>query len=97
MDSCYGQLTLTTREYMLDKEHKFQIICNKHSAAQTAVEQAKDVSPMFKVMKKLLRYMKNLKSCQSPIYKQILSTCKQKVYKELVRTHYGKSNISSER
>ena len=36
------------------------------------MEQAADVGPMFKVMKHLLRYMKNIKSCQSPIYQRIL-------------------------
>ena len=48
------------------------------------------------VMSKLVKKCRE-KQVACPIYKQILSTCKQKVYKELVRTHYGKSNISSER
>jgi hypothetical protein len=30
------------------------------------------MGPMYKAMKKFLRYMKNLRLCQSPIYKQIL-------------------------
>ena len=72
MDGCYGQLNLITRENVLDNEKLLKIICNKHSAARTAVEQAADVGPMFKVIKHLLRYMTNLKSCQSPIYQRIL-------------------------
>ena len=64
MDGCFGQLKLTTREDVLDKEHTLKIICNKHSAAHTAVEQDANVGLLFKVMEKLLRYMQNLKSCQ---------------------------------
>ena len=72
MDSCYGQLNLTTREDVLEKEAKMKIVCNKHSAARTAVEQAADVGPMFKLIKQLIRYMKNLRSCHSPIYQRIV-------------------------
>ena len=72
MDGCYGQLKLTTNEDVLKEEHKKKIICNKHSAARTAVEQAADVGPMFKLIKKLLRYMRQLHSCQSPVYQRIV-------------------------
>ena len=72
MDGCYGQLKLLTREKVLEKEAKLKINCNKHSAARTAVEQAADVGPMFKLIKKLLRYMRQLHSCQSPVYQRIV-------------------------
>ena len=72
MDGCYGQLKLTTREDVLEKESKLKITCNKHSAARTAVEQAADVGPMFKLIKKLIRYMKQLRACQSPVYQRIV-------------------------
>ena len=72
MDGCYGQLKLTTREDVLEKESKLKITCNKHSATRTAVEQAADVGPMFKLIKKLIRYMKQLRSCQSPVYQRII-------------------------
>ena len=72
MDGCYGQLNLTTREDVLEKEAKMKIVCNKHSAARTAVEQAADVGPMFKLIKQLIRYMKQLRSCHSPIYQRIV-------------------------
>jgi hypothetical protein len=51
MDGCYDQLKLTTKEEVLNEEHKLKIVCNKHITARTAVEQAVDVGHMFKVMK----------------------------------------------
>ena len=72
MDGCYGQLNLLTRETVLEKEAKLKIICNKHSAAHTSVEQAADIGPMFKLMKNLIRYMAQLRSCQSPVYQRIV-------------------------
>ena len=72
MDGCYGQLNLLTREEVLKKEAELKIVCNKHSAARTGVEQAADVGPMFKLVKSLLRYMRQLHSCQSPVYQRIV-------------------------
>ena len=72
MDGCYGQLDLVTREEVLEKEVQLKITYNKHSAARTAVEQAANVGPMFKLVKKLLKYMKTLHSCQSPVYQRIV-------------------------
>ena len=38
----------------------FKNVCCKHSAARTAVKQATDASPMFKLMKQVLKVIDNL-------------------------------------
>ena len=57
MDGCHDQLKLTTTENILETEKELKIITNKHSAAGTAVEQAADVGPMFKMMKTVIKKM----------------------------------------
>ena len=57
MDGCHGQLKLTTSESVLKTKEKLKIITNKHSAARTAVEQAADAGPMFKMMKAAIKKM----------------------------------------
>ena len=55
MDGCHGQLKLITTEDVLNVEKNLKIVSCKHSAARTAVEQAADVGPMFKVVKKCVK------------------------------------------
>jgi hypothetical protein len=55
MDGCHGQLKLIMTEAVLKNKKKLKIISNKHSAARTAVEQAADVGPMFKLMKGVVK------------------------------------------
>ena len=104
MDGCYGQLNLTTREDVLETEAKLKITCNKHSAARTAVEQAADVGPMFKLIKQLLRYMKQLRACQSPVYQRVVDalnelsspTCKEnKKRLVILESHKRKALIAA--
>ena len=55
MDGCHGQLKLTTTETVMKTEKKLKIVTCKHSAARTAVEQAADVGPMFKMVKSAVK------------------------------------------
>ena len=68
MDGCHGQLKLTTTENVLDTEKNLKIITNKHSAACTAVEQAADVRPMFKMMKAVIKKMSPSNTETSAVY-----------------------------
>ena len=54
-DGCGTQLTPLVTEGNMTLEKKLKICCCKHSTARTAVEQAADTGPMFKVLKSLLR------------------------------------------
>ena len=71
MDGCHGQLNMTTQESVLDHEKKLKITSCKHSAARTAVEQAADVGPMFKVMKSVIKSMPTETVPVSPIYYRV--------------------------
>ena len=55
MDGANGQLRRITSDENMRLESELKIVCCKHSAARTAVEQAADVGPMFKLMKQLLK------------------------------------------
>ena len=68
MDGCHGQLKLTTTENVLDTEKNLKIITNKHSAARTAVEQAADIGPMFKMMKAVIKKMSPSNTETSAVY-----------------------------
>ena len=68
MDGCHGQLKLTTTEDVMKTEKELKIITNKHSAARTAVEQAADVGPMFKMMKAVIKKMSPSNSETSAVY-----------------------------
>ena len=57
MDGANGQLKDITTEANLLIDHQLKIDTMKHSAARTGVEQAADTSPIFKIMKKLVREM----------------------------------------
>ena len=52
MDGCNSQLRLITSDENMEIEKKLKITCCKHSAARTAIEQAADCGPMFKILKK---------------------------------------------
>ena len=54
-DGCGSQLRPLVTESNMKKERQMKIICCKHSAARTAVEQAADTGAMFKTLKYLLR------------------------------------------
>jgi hypothetical protein len=71
MDGCHGQLKLITTEDILKKEKELKIVSCKHSAARTAVEQAADVGPMFKVVKSCVKKMHTSDSENSPIFFRI--------------------------
>ena len=73
MDGCHGQLKLTTQENVLDDEKNKKIITCKHSAARTAVEQACDVGPMFKITKGVVKTMPTESKSISPISFRISS------------------------
>ena len=68
MDGCHGQLYLTTQEDMMKLEAKLKIICNKQSAARTAVEQAADIGAMFKLLKKIIKNLPGGKACNPRMY-----------------------------
>ena len=68
MDGCHGQLSMITKENVLDFEKDMKIISNKHSAARTAVEQPADAGPMFKVMKGVIKVMPTESVTVSPIF-----------------------------
>ena len=71
MDGCHGQLKLITTEKVLETEKNKKIISNKHSAARTAVEQAADVGPMFKLMKGVIKKMPSSCSETSPVFHRL--------------------------
>ena len=71
MDGCRGQLKLTTTEKVLETEKALKIITNKHSAARTAVEQAADVGPMFKMMKATIKKMTPSNTETSAVYHRL--------------------------
>ena len=54
MDGANGQIRLIVSEENLKEEDRLCITCCKHSAARTAVEQAADTGPMFKLLKKII-------------------------------------------
>ena len=62
---------MTTQESVLEYEIKIKITTCKHSAARTAVEQAADVGPMFKVMKSVIKSMPTESITISPIFYRI--------------------------
>ena len=74
MDGTAGQLKLITREEHLILESHLKITCNKHSAARTAVEQAADCGPMFKILKKLVQEMDVPHPALSSIYHYLQQT-----------------------
>ena len=68
MDGCNAQLRLITSETNMEKEKVRNIVCCKHSAARTAVEQAADTGAMFKQLKSIVRTTENLSPSNSSIY-----------------------------
>ena len=68
MDGCHGQLKLTTTETVMKTEKKLKIVTCKHSAARTAVEQAADVGPMFKMVKSAVKKMPTANYENSPLF-----------------------------
>ena len=68
MDGANGQLKKITCERNLELEKKKRVICCKHSASRTAVEQAADTGPMFKGMKSILKNMDLPNAAISHIY-----------------------------
>jgi hypothetical protein len=76
MDGCHGQLKLIMTEAVLKNKKKLKIISNKHSAARTAVEQAADVGPMFKLMKGVVKKMPAACSETSPVFHRLTSLFK---------------------
>ena len=67
MDGCNSQLRLITSEKHMREEKKRKIVCCKHSAARTAVEQAADTGAMFKYLKKILKSTENPTSANNSI------------------------------
>ena len=71
MDGANGQLKKITCEKNLEFEKKRKVVCCKHSASRTAVEQAADTGAMFKVMKLLLKEMDSPNSSTKHIHHYI--------------------------
>ena len=67
MDGCHGQLKLITIEGVLDKEKNLNIVSDKHSPARTGVEQAADLGPMFRNLRKNVKSMPAEQNVLSPI------------------------------
>ena len=57
MDGANSQIKRITTSESLNNEERMKITICKYSASRTAVEQAADCGPMFKLMKKLVREM----------------------------------------
>ena len=68
MDGCNSQLKLITSDENMRKEKDKKIICCKHSAARTAVEQAADTGAMFKILKQLVRSTEAPTSANNSVY-----------------------------
>ena len=68
MDGCNSQLKLITSDENMRKEKDKKIICCKHSAARTAVEQAADTGAMFKILKRLVRFTEAPTSANNSVY-----------------------------
>ena len=68
MDGCNSQLKLITSEENMKNEKMRKIVCCKHSAARTAVEQAADTGAMFKHLKRIVRSTENPTSANNSIY-----------------------------
>ena len=77
MDGCHGQLSLITKEKVLDHEKNLKIISCKHSAARTAMEQPADAGPMFKTMKGVIKKMPTESITISPIFFRITEALTQ--------------------
>ena len=71
MDGCNSQLRLITSEENMKREMKMRIVCCKHSAARTAVEQAADTGAMFKHLKKIVRTTENPFNANNSIHHHI--------------------------
>ena len=71
MDGANGQLKKITCEKNLEFEKKRKVICCKHSASRTAVEQAADTGPMFKIMKSVIKEMEIPNATVNHIYHHI--------------------------
>ena len=71
LDGANAQLKLLTSEQMLEIENKLKISICKHSAARTAVEQAADCSPIFKLLRKLVKEMEIISPAQSVLVTRI--------------------------
>ena len=74
MDGCNSQLKLITSEENMEKEKMRKIVCCKHSAARTAVEQAADTGAMFKHLKRIVRSTENPTSANNSIYHHLQQT-----------------------
>ena len=72
-----GQLRKITSIQNMDEEAKLKITCCKHSAACTAVEQAADTGPMFKVMKRLLKLGDNPHTSNNNVLVQLEEAIRQ--------------------
>ena len=88
MDGANAQIQLITSEESMDEEHKLKITCCKHSAARTALEQAADASPNFKLVKSILRKM-NVPSKDSNRVLVVL----ERLLKQLENGEIGTSKI----
>ena len=73
-DGCGTQLNPITSENNMKIEKKLKIVCNKHSAARTAVEQAADTGSMFKSLKSLLKKMEVPTISNNSIYHYLFNT-----------------------
>ena len=56
-DGALGQMSSLTKEGSLDEDEELLITILKHSAARSAVEQPADVSPCFRALKALVRWL----------------------------------------
>lgn len=73
MDGANRQLKKITSETHLNFEKERRVICCKHSASCTAVGQAADTGPMFKMMRSVLKGMDSPNSSVSHVYHYIKS------------------------
>ena len=74
MDGCNSQLRLITSDDNMKKEKMRKIVCCKHSAARTAVEQAADTGAMFKYLKRLVRSTENPTAANNSIVHHLEET-----------------------
>ena len=71
MDGANGQIRKITSIQSLMKDEKLKIKTCKHSASRTAVEQAADCGPMFKLMKRIVREMEIPHAAYNNIYQYL--------------------------
>ena len=55
IDGANGPLHIITSDENMKLESELKVVCCKHSASRTAIEQAANTGPIFKLMKHLFK------------------------------------------